>query len=147
MTGAVETDPILDRRFADLDAAALHAILRLRIDVFVVEQECAYRDIDGRDDEPGTRHLWIADPDGPVAYLRVLDDGDVRRLGRVATRPEARGRGLAGRLVDHAVETTEGPWVLDAQAHLADWYGARGFVVSGAEFEEDGIVHVPMIRR
>jgi ElaA protein len=59
----------------DLDIATLYAILRLRSEVFVVEQACAYQDIDGRDLESGTRHLWLtgADP-APLAYLRILDD-------------------------------------------------------------------------
>ncbi len=49
-------------------------------------------------------------------------------------------------LVDHAVATSPGPWVLDAQSHLADWYEERGFVAAGPEFIEDGIPHVPMRR-
>lgn len=137
---------IVDRSFAALTASELHDLLRLRVDVFVVEQDCPYPELDGRDDEPGTRHIWLADADGPTAYLRLLDDGDVRRIGRVVTRADARGDGLAARLVDHAVATSEGPWVLDAQSHLAGWYEVHGFVVTGPEFVEDGIPHVPMRR-
>ena len=137
---------ILDRGFAALTAAEFHAVAKLRVDVFVVEQRCAYPEFDGRDDEPGTRHVWTADERGPTAYARLLDDGDARRIGRVVTRPDARGAGLAARLVDHLVATSSGPWVLHAQAHLADWYGARGFAVVGPAFSEDGIPHVPMRR-
>ena len=55
--------------FSELDAATLYGLLRLRVDVFVVEQKCAYPELDGRDDEPDTRHLWIPDGDGtPLAY-------------------------------------------------------------------------------
>lgn len=136
---------LFDRSFGELTAHELHDILALRVAVFVVEQACPYAEIDGRDTEPGTRHIWLADP-GVRAYLRVLDDGDARRIGRVVTAPAARGGGLAARLVDHATATTAGPWVLDAQAHLEPWYLARGFSVAGPAFVEDGIAHVPMRR-
>jgi ElaA protein len=137
---------LFDRTFGQISARELHDILRLRVDVFVVEQGCAYSELDGRDIEAGTRHVWVADGDGVRAYLRVLDDGDSRRIGRVVTLAAARGEGLAARLVDHAVATTSGPWALDAQSHLEQWYEARGFRVDGPEFLEDGIPHVPMRR-
>ena len=137
---------VIERRFDELSARELHDIVKLRVDVFVVEQACAYPELDGRDNEAATLHLWVEGSDGPLAYVRVLDDGTARRLGRVVTAPAARGDGLAARLVDHAVEATVGPWVLDAQSHLAEWYGARGFAVDGPEFVEDGIPHVPMRR-
>lgn len=136
---------LFDRSFGELTAHELHDILALRVAVFVVEQTCPYAEIDGRDTESGTRHVWFADP-GVRAYLRVLDDGDSRRIGRVVTAPAARGAGLAARLVDHVTATTAGPWVLDAQAHLESWYLARGFAVAGPAFVEDGIAHVPMRR-
>lgn len=134
--------------FAELDAATLYAILQLRSDVFVVEQRCAYRDLDGRDTEPATRHLWIDRAAGAVgAYLRTLDEGaGVTRIGRVVTAPELRGRGLADRLVRHAVAAAPGVVVVAAQAHLTGWYRRRGFVVDGPAFVEDGIDHVPMRR-
>jgi len=135
---------IHDRQFAQLTTGELYAILALRAEVFVVEQECAYLDLDGRDAEPATHHVWVGEP--VDAYLRVLDDGGARRIGRVVTRPRARATGLAGRLVDHALATTEGPWVLDAQSHLTGWYARFGFAVAGPEFLEDGIPHTPMHR-
>jgi ElaA protein len=138
---------ICDRSFDELSTVELYELLRLRSAVFVVEQECPYPDMDGRDVEPTTRHVWLPDPDRPVAsYLRVLDDGSQRRIGRVVTDPAARSRGLAARLVEHALATTPGPWVVEAQAHLADWYARFGFVVTGPEYVEDGIAHVPMRR-
>ena len=137
---------IVDRALRELDAGELYGILKLRMDVFVVEQNCAYPELDGRDDEPGTRHVWISDGSGPIACARLLDDGDARRIGRVATRAGARGAGLAGALVDHLLATSDGPWVLDAQTGLVGWYERRGFVASGPAFVEDGIPHVPMRR-
>lgn len=135
---------IRDTSFAELSTRELYDLLRLRAEVFVVEQECAYLDPDGRDDEPGTRHIWIGSP--VDAYLRVLDDGDARRIGRVVTRPTARSGGLAARLVEHTLAHTAGPWRLDAQSHLTGWYARFGFVVCGPEFLEDGIPHTPMER-
>lgn len=138
--------------WSELDPITLHDLLRLRIDVFVVEQNCPYPELDGRDVEPTTEHVWVADERGPAAYLRVLGDGDgIRRIGRVCTRADARGRGLAGRLVDAVLsgadtEPDKVSFVLDAQTYVAGFYTARGFVVSGPEFVEDGIPHVPMRR-
>ncbi|MDW3219183.1 MAG: GNAT family N-acetyltransferase [Acidimicrobiales bacterium] len=137
---------VFDRSFAELSTLELHDLLRLRVDVFVVEQACPYPELDGRDTETTTRHVWMADDAGPQAYVRLLDDGEARRIGRVATRSDARGNGHAGALVDHVIATSSGPWVLDAQSHLAEWYTARGFVACGPEFVEDGIAHVPMRR-
>ena len=137
--------PILSKRFDELDARTFHDIVRLRCDVFVVEQQCAYAELDGRDIAPGTRHHWIADVDDViVAYARTLDDGGAVRIGRVVTAPQARGRGLAAVLIGHLVETADSELVLDAQSHLAGWYRRFGFETAGEEFEEDGIPHVPM---
>jgi ElaA protein len=135
--------------WAELDPATLHEIVRLRVDVFVVEQSCAYPELDGRDTEPGTEHVWVALPEAPVAaYLRVLAEPDgVRRVGRVVTAPAARGRGLAARLLSDVLHRHSGaPVVLDAQAHLRTWYARFGFTATGEEFLEDGIPHVPMRR-
>jgi ElaA protein len=139
---------IRDCRFAELSPADLYAILRLRAEVFVVEQECAYLDPDGRDCEPSARHVWIAEPegDGLLAYLRLLDDGEARRIGRVVTNAAARSAGHAARLMEHALAASAGPWVLDAQSYLVGWYERFGFSPSGAEFLEDGIPHTPMRR-
>ena len=131
---------------AEVDPVVLYEILRLRVDVFVVEQECPYPELDGRDLEPTARLLWFTDDDARVlATLRVLHDGDDRRIGRVATAAAARGRGLAADLMRAAVDGCEGRLIrLDAQAHLSGWYARFGFVVDGDEFLEDGIPHLPM---
>ncbi|UER54107.1 GNAT family N-acetyltransferase [Kineosporiaceae bacterium SCSIO 59966] len=135
--------------WSELDPSTLHAIVRLRVDVFVVEQQCPYPELDGRDVEAGTEHVWIADDGLAVAsYLRVLaEPDDVRRVGRVVTHPAMRGRGLAEVLVrDVLARHDERPVVLDAQAHLTGWYARFGFTATGPEFLEDGIPHVPMRR-
>lgn len=135
--------------FGDLDVATAYEVWRLRQDVFVVEQECAYPDLDGRDPEPGTRHVLLTGEDGVLeGYLRVLDEPDgTARVGRVLLRRSARGRGLAAALVDAALaEIGERPSVLDAQSPLAGFYAGFGYAVTGPEFVEDGIPHLPMRR-
>ncbi len=134
-----------DRAFRELAAEEIYAILRLRSEVFVVEQDCVYLDIDGRDTEPGTRHVWLGG-DEPVSYLRLLDEGEQRRIGRIVTHAEHRGAGHAARLMRHVLQWSEGPWVLDAQHHLEPWYHTIGFETTGPAFDDDGIMHVPMRR-
>jgi ElaA protein len=133
-------------RLAELTPVELYALLRLRVDVFVVEQACAYPDLDGRDAEPDAWHAWIeGDDGGPVATLRVLREPDgTHRIGRVVTAPAARGRGLAGALVRDALARVDGTVVLHAQSHLAGWYAGFGFVPDGPDYVEDGIPHTPM---
>ena len=131
----------------NLDVVTLHEILRLRQDVFVVEQGCAYPDIDGRDLEPGTVQFWAGQ--GSVdATLRLLREPDgTERVGRVATARASRGQGLAAQLIEAAIAETRSPSIaIDAQAHLEQWYGRFGFVRSGEDFVEDGITHLPMTR-
>jgi ElaA protein len=137
--------------FAELDTTTLYALLRLRTDIFVVEQRCAYPELDGRDAEPGTRHLWFEKNRVPIAYLRLLSDVEngerVVRIGRVATVKEARGQGLAGKLLVAALAAAgEATCVLDAQTEVAAFYEKYGFKQTGPEFVEDGIPHVPMRR-
>jgi ElaA protein len=133
--------------FAELDTTTLYALLRLRVDVFVVEQRCPYPELDGRDTEPSTRHLWLERDGAPVAYLRLLTEPDgAARIGRVTVARHARGAGLADRLMTAALARvgTGRPCVLDAQAHLVDFYARFGFAPVGEEFLEDGIPHVRM---
>ncbi len=78
---------IHDRCFDGLDAATFHDLVRLRIDVFVAEQECPYAELDGLDTHSSARHVWLEGASGPAAYLRVLVEPDGRhRIGRVVTR-------------------------------------------------------------
>lgn len=126
----------------------MYGLLRLRAEAFIVGQNCAYQDLDGRDLEPGTRHFWIADGNGNVVSgLRLLEDpaGEGFWIGRVCTAESERGKGHAARLVRAVLtEIGDARCRLNAQAHLKDMYGKLGFVVSGDEFLEDEIPHVPM---
>ena len=131
--------------FEALDASAAYAVWRLRQQVFVVEQACPYPDLDGRDDEPGTRHVLLREGVGLIGYARVLDDGETWRIGRVVLAEEARGRGLAEQLMQTALDVCpDRDVVLDAQSPLAAWYEKFGFEITGEEFIEDGIPHLPM---
>ncbi|MEV0152429.1 GNAT family N-acetyltransferase [Micromonospora sp. NPDC050686] len=135
--------------FDELDVRTFHDLLKLRIDVFVVEQSCPYPELDGRDVDPGTRHLWLPGERGPLAYLRILaDPGGVARIGRVVVAPAARRGGHAGRLMAGALRVVgDRPCVLEAQSYLVGFYARHGFAVSGPEYVEDGIPHTPMHRR
>lgn len=135
--------------FSALDATTAYAVWRLRQDVFVVEQECPYADLDGRDAEPGTRHVLLRDDDTLLGYARVLDEvregRPVWRIGRVLLDRAVRGKGLADPLMQTALQVCKDrDVVLDAQSPLARWYATFGFEVSGPEFLEDGIPHTPM---
>ncbi len=133
--------------FAGLDARTAYRLWQLRESVFVVEQECPYLELDGRDLEEGTRHVWVDSEAGPVGYLRVLDDGAAMRIGRVLVVRAHRGRGLSGALIRAALAVVgDRESVLDAQSPLAQWYATFGYVRDGDEFVEDGIAHVPMRR-
>ena len=134
---------------ADLDAADFYRMLRLRVDVFVVEQECAYSELDGRDLEDSARHFWIDSADGYVlGYLRLLEDTDgTYRIGRVCTAQSARGLGLGRKLMRAAVaEVQNSPAVLSAQTYAKEFYASFGFVETGEEYLEDGIPHIDMRR-
>lgn len=132
--------------FEELAPGTAYGLWELRQKVFVVEQECPYPDLDGRDVEPATRHVVLLDDGGAVVgCARVLDDGDVWRVGRVALDRSARGRGLADDVMRAALDLTgDRDVVLDAQSPLAGWYAKHAFEPDGPEFLEDGIPHTPM---
>jgi len=133
--------------FAELTPFEVYGLCRLRVDVFVVEQACPYPELDGRDLEPDTVHIWYERDGEVLATIRVLDDGAEKVIGRVATAVEARGQGLAAALVRRGIELCAGaPIHLGAQAYLEDWYEQFGFRRSGPGYIEDGIPHVPMRR-
>ena len=136
-------------RFTDLAARDLYAILRLRSDVFVVEQDCVFLDLDDRDLEPTAEHLWTTDDAGVTATLRLLHDGGTTwSIGRVVARADVRSRGVAAHLLraglDRLRELGAETVRIGAQAQLRDWYARVGFAQSGPRYLEDGILHLPM---
>lgn len=144
---------VLHRKLApDLSVSTLYALLRLRVEVCVVEQGCPYQELDGLDLDVTTRHFWLA-PEQSVhevqACLRMVEQpGGEFRISRLCAARHVRGTGAARRLLEAALgEVGDAPCVLDAQRHLTGVYTAFGFESSGPEFTEDGIPHVPMRRR
>jgi ElaA protein len=132
-------------RFDDLTPRDLYDLLALRVRVFVVEQECAFQELDGLDAE--AEHVWTRGPAGEVvAYLRVLTDGESTRIGRIVTAPEHRGTGAGAALMRAVLADIDGPVVLGAQVQAQGFYARLGFAVDGPGYDEDGIPHVPMRR-
>ncbi|SDZ46751.1 GNAT family N-acetyltransferase [Pseudomonas sp. NFIX28] len=142
------------KHHTDLGKEQLYAIFQLRTEVFVVEQKCAYQEVDGQDLEGDTCHLMAWENDRLVAYLRLLDPisqgGDVV-IGRVVIAPQARGKGLGHELMEQGLKQAQKYWpqtpiYLSAQAHLQGYYGRYGFTVVGEEYLEDDIPHIGMRR-
>ncbi len=137
--------------WAQLDLDRLYALLKLRSEVFVVEQNCVFLDIDGAD--PGAEHLLAETGDGALlGGLRVLPP-DARRelpaIGRIVVAPGARGRGLGAAMTSAGIERCRRRWPqaaihLAAQEHLLDFYGRLGFRPAGPRYLDDGIWHVDM---
>jgi ElaA protein len=139
--------------FEDFTPRALHDILRLRQQVFVVEQTCAYLDVDGLD--PQCLHLAAWQNDVPVACLRIVPPhahpSGLPSLGRICTAASVRGSGLGRELVARGLQVIEErhPGMacqIGAQSRLQRFYESFGFVVNGEEYDEDGILHIPMRR-
>jgi predicted GNAT family N-acyltransferase len=136
-----------EARFAELTPYEVYGLCRLRVDVFVVEQECPYPELDGRDVEPTTVHVWFERDGDVLATIRLLDDGAAKVIGRVATARDERGQGLSTALIRRGIELCDGaPISIGAQAYLEGWYEQFGFRRSGAGYLDDGIPHVPMRR-
>jgi ElaA protein len=139
-------------RYTDLTRDDLYDALALRCRVFILEQG-AYLDVDGLDRV--SWHLLGRDARGVLhAYLRVVEAGHKYAepsIGRVITSPEMRGTGLGWALLAEAVAQCDQTFSgaanrISAQTHLAPFYAAHGFEVVGAEYVEDGIPHVEMLR-
>lgn len=138
--------------FDDLTSAELYAVLRLRSEVFVVEQACAFQDIDGADGQ--AMHVLGMLEGMLVAYARCLPAGfpyPQASLGRILSHKSVRGTGVGHALVKEAMACLERQWgaqpiKLGAQAHLEAFYRQHGFVKTGPVYLEDGIPHLEMLR-
>ena len=141
-------------RFGDLTPQELHDIFQARIAVFIVEQSCPFQDADGAD--PASLHLCGRNPAGElVAYCRLVPPGikfAEPSIGRVITTGAARRSGLGRELMRRAVAEAERLWPgkdlrIGAQCYLERFYGEFGFVTVSEPYDEDGILHVEMLRR
>jgi ElaA protein len=138
--------------FDELSPRDAHDVLRLRQDVFVIEQNCVFHEIDGRD--PLAVHLLGRSDDRLVAYARIFAPGVVAleaSIGRVVTDASVRGTGLGRPLMREALRVADAlaprtPVRVAAQAHLEDFYASLGFRTVGESYVEDGMMHLDMVR-
>ncbi|MFT7121779.1 MAG: ElaA protein [Neolewinella sp.] len=139
--------------FANLTIIQLYELLRLRAEVFVVEQDCVYQDLDDKD-QPAIHLLGYDEAGRLAAYTRLLDKGfsypNYASIGRVITAPFARGKGIGRPLMKESVKVLfdaygKQPLKIGAQAHLQDYYTSVGFEGVGEIYDEDGIPHRAMV--
>ena len=144
---------VIKKTWAELTTTELYSFLKLRTDVFFIEQKIDEEELDYRDLEPTTLHYWIEDATGTAAYLRVLFDehpehrGAHRLPGRVVVRADRRGEGLAQELFARVLDDFGAePMLLHAQEYIAPLYAKLGFVPFGDVYVEAGIPHISMYR-
>lgn len=139
------------KSFSELEPEELYEILRLRTAVFVVEQNCIFQDMDNKDQHALHLMGWM---DGSLAaYTRLFDKGGYYQeasIGRVVTSPTVRGQGIGKALMQQAIGTLFERYGkqnirIGAQCYLDKFYRSLGFVPEGAQYMEDGILHVEMV--
>ncbi|MGE8432900.1 GNAT family N-acetyltransferase [Chryseobacterium joostei] len=141
------------KTFDEFTVTELYSILKARIDVFVIEQNCPYPDLDNYDQK--AVHIWAEENGEVLAYCRIFNKGikyDETSIGRVLTTEKARGKSLGKLLIQYAVETIENRFRtseirISAQDYLLRFYSGFGFEDTGNKYLEDDIPHTEMIRR
>lgn len=139
------------KTFDQLTTLELYRILRLRSEVFVVEQQCIYQDIDNKDFS--AVHLFLTENNEIVAYCRLLPQGvsaPEAAIGRIIVAPSHRGKNLSRLIMQQAMEIAINDWqqkriYIQAQAHLTKFYHSLGFISSSDAYLEDGIPHFDMV--
>ena len=122
----------------------VHQLYKLRVDVFVAEQNCPYNEIDDQDADPATRHILAFDGEQFAGCARVFPTDTGSRFGRLVVHPAHRGSGLGPKIVRAGIEYTErfpGDLIVEAQAGLVGYYEQFGLVAEGEEFLDTGIPH------
>lgn len=141
-------------KFAELDTLTLYNLLQLRVDVFVVEQNCPYPELDDRDLDMNTRHIILKKGDKVIAYARVLAPSMVfdnfPAIGRLCVSQTARRLGLGRVLVEKSISVAKQLWpatdiYISAQCYLEQFYQQLGFTTAGESYLEDDIPHITMI--
>ena len=140
------------KSFQELSNEELYAILRLRSEVFVVEQNCPYQDLDNKDQK--CFHLMLYEGDFLAAYCRLLPAGISyleNSIGRVISAPSYRGTGVGKIVMELGIRYCEQffgaePIRIGAQVYAKGFYAAFGFLEEGEEYLEDGIPHIEMVR-
>ena len=141
------------KSFEEISTSELYEIIKARVDVFVVEQNCPYPDLDGYDRK--AIHLWAEQDNTVLAYCRIFDKGikyDETSIGRVLTSEKGRGKNLGKQLIQYAVETIENRYKtfevrISAQDYLLNFYSYFGFEDTGKKYLEDNIPHTEMFRK
>jgi ElaA protein len=141
------------KEFSELDLETLYQLLRLRNEVFIVEQHCPYQDLDNMDQQ--SLHLLGFAPEGLAAYTRLFAPGikyEAASIGRVVTASFARGSGLGRELMVHSLGEVEKRWKdapvkISAQLYLQKFYESLGFAQISEMYLEDDIPHIEMIKR
>jgi len=145
----------LSKTFKQLDVNQLYDILKLRCDVFVVEQTCYYPDLDDKDRNSHALHLMAYEDKQLVAYARLLPPGcsydTMSSLGRVVTSANQRGKGTGHKLLTQSLQLIDEHWPdvtchISAQEHLQQYYQRHGFTSVGEPYLEDDIPHIGMQR-
>ena len=132
-----------------LSRKEINDVFSLRSEVFVVEQECVYQDVDGKDEQAD--HVLLTIDNNLVGYTRVFNENIYFKeasFGRAVVKKTYRGKGYGHLLVEKSLEhlkaSKQSPIKISAQAYLKDFYSSHGFVVKGKEYMEDGIPHFAM---
>ena len=140
--------------FNELSLHELYDLLKIRTDVFVVEQNCPYPELDNIDKHSETKHLFALDKDKPVAYARIIAPEisypSHSSIGRVLVVEEHRQYKIGHELIDRAIDVCRNTWPtssikIGAQSRLENFYQSHGFMTSSAPYMEDGIEHISMI--
>ena len=144
---------IATKTFPELTTEELYAILQLRSEVFVVEQHCAYQDLDGKDQK--ALHVIGTQNEQLVAYTRVFGPGDYFKeasIGRVVVKPSERKHGYGREIINASLKAIKNSYRtttvhLSAQAYLKKFYNSLGFEQVGEGYLEDGIPHIGMLKK
>ena len=134
------------KEWTELSTSEVENIFSLRSEVFVVEQDCIYQDIDGKDQK--AKHVLGKKENDIVAYARIFKPGDYFKeasFGRAVVKKTERGKGVGDELVKNCLENiTEEEIKISAQSYLKGFYSSHGFLAEGDEYLEDGIPHLAM---
>ena len=134
------------KEWAELSTSEVENIFSLRSEVFVVEQDCVYQDIDGKDQK--AKHVLGKKENEIVAYARIFKPGDYFKqasFGRAVVKKTERGKGIGDELVMNSIKNISDYEIkISAQSYLKGFYGKHGFVAKGEEYLEDGIPHTAM---
>ena len=141
------------KEFEELTAAELYAILRLRSEVFVVEQNCVFLDMDNKD--PQCRHLMLWKENTLAGYTRLVPPGvsyTEPSIGRVVTSPSVRKEGAGKMIMVKSIEEIYKHYGqtsirIGAQLYLQSFYESFGFIKSNGIYDEDGIDHIEMVKK